>query len=141
MIEQDEKLLLMDLCARIPYGVMCEVDYCDDPVVLEGIPNTDTFLFCNGVIERYASQIKPYLRKISSITEEEERELNGLLPEVYDFSFRMDELLELIQTQNEIPFRYIDWLNRNHFDYRGLIEKELALEAPEGMYNTRTKEN
>ena len=28
-----------------------------------------------------------------------------------------------------------DWLNAHHFDYRGLIEKGLAIEAPEGMYN------
>ena len=32
-----------------------------------------------------------------------------------------------------------DWLNAHHFDYRGLIEKGLALEAPDGMYNTKIK--
>jgi hypothetical protein len=72
---------------------------------------------------------KPYLRPISSITDEEERELNGLLSEVYDFSFRMEELLEDIQMQNGIPFHYIDWFNKNHFDYRRLIEKGLANDA------------
>jgi hypothetical protein len=34
---------------------------------------------------------------------------------------------------------YIDWLNKHHFDYRGLIEKGLALEAPEGMYSIKDK--
>ena len=29
-----------------------------------------------------------------------------------------------------------DWLNAHHLDYRGLIEKGLALEAPEGIYKT-----
>ena len=31
-------------------------------------------------------------------------------------------------------FRRIDWLNAHHFDYRGLIEKGLALEMPKDMY-------
>ena len=35
--------------------------------------------------------------------------------------------------------KIIDWLNKHHFDYRGLIEKELALKAPEGMYNIKKK--
>ena len=34
------------------------------------------------------------------------------------------------------PQNAIDWLNAHHFDYRGLIEKGLALEAPKGMYKT-----
>jgi len=38
--------------------------------------------------------------------------------------------------EDSIP-KYIDWLNASHFDYRGLIEKGLALEAPEGMYEVK----
>ena len=30
----------------------------------------------------------------------------------------------------------VDWLNAHHFDYRGLIDKGLAFEAPEEMYKT-----
>jgi hypothetical protein len=33
--------------------------------------------------------------------------------------------------------KLIDWLNAHHFDYRGLIDKGLAIEAPEGMYNLK----
>ena len=31
-------------------------------------------------------------------------------------------------------YKSIDWLNEHYFDYRGLIGKGLALEAPKGMY-------
>jgi hypothetical protein len=36
---------------------------------------------------------------------------------------------------NDNSFVLFDWYNKNHFDYRGLIEIGLAIEAPEGMYN------
>jgi hypothetical protein len=63
------------------------------------------------------------------MTEEQEMEFKGLLSEVYDFSFRMEELLEFIQSQKDIPFRFIDWLIKNNFDYRGLIPMGLAIDA------------
>ena len=45
-------------------------------------------------------------------------------------------------------YKTIDWLNAHHFDYRtiydedkkkymSMIEKGLAIEAPEGMYNIK----
>ena len=62
--------------------------------------------------------VKPYLRPMSSMTEEEKGE--------YQAFFNYDGV--------EYPEEYIDWLNAHHFDYRGLIEKGLALKASEGMY-------
>ena len=138
MTDQDEKILLTDICARIPYGVMCDVDYYDGPLVLEGIPNTDTFLFCNGVIERYASQVRPYLRPMSSMTEEEITELHKehlkderMFTECIERSKNGDDSMR----GKVITHFAVDWCNKKMFDYRGLIEKGLALEAPEGMYN------
>lgn len=122
MEENLKQLLLKDLCARLPYHTIVKYRNAD----------VDLTQYIRSV---KLTECKPYLRPISSITEEEERELNRLLPEVYDFTFRMEELLELIQMQKEIPFHYLDWLNAHHFDYRGLIEKGLALEAKKGMYN------
>ena len=139
MTKEEKELVLKDLCARLPYGVHVEISWeyskTDVYTSLEyyEFPNIDSLL--NIFWDEKCISIKPYLRPISSITEEEERELNGLLPEVYDFTFRMDELLELIQTQKEIPFHYIDWFNAHHFDYRGLIEMGLALKAPEDLYD------
>ena len=66
--------------------------------------------------------IKPYLRSMSSMTEEEVDEFTQF--DVYANG-------EYIMPNYEV----IDWLNAHHFDYRGLIKKDLALEAPKGMYN------
>lgn len=139
MTQEEKELVLKDLCARLPYGVHVEISWeyskTDVYTSLEyyEFPNIDSLL--NMFWDEKCVSIKPYLRPMDSMTEGEERELNGLLPEVYDFTFRMDELLELIQTQKEIPFHYIDWFNAHHFDYRGLIEMGLALKAPEDLYD------
>ena len=71
--------------------------------------------------------VKPYLRPMSSMTLEERFEYNGLINYVADFSFEL------------MSWKVYDWLNKHHFDYRGLIEKGLALEAPEGMYNLNNR--
>jgi hypothetical protein len=78
-------------------------------------------------------KIKPYLRPMSSMTDEEKRQYRELCDE---------DIRQLTYVQTVHPglkyktscHRSIDWLNAHHFDYRGLIEKGLALEAPEGMY-------
>ena len=62
--------------------------------------------------------IKPYLRPMSSMTEEELKELNIIFDNC-DTEYRVEAQ---------------DWLDAHHFDYRGLIEKGLALKAPEGIY-------
>ncbi len=69
-------------------------------------------------------EFKPYLRPMSSMTEEELREYEELCF-IYDTS------------DGTVLFgkNGLDWLNAHHFDYRGLIPMGLALEAPEGMYN------
>ena len=139
---QEEKLLLTkDLCGRLPYGVKCYVpvenctmeltgkrlnyfcfhkdvwgiDYSHEfEVVLD--PLNDTH---NGYV------IKPYLRPMSSMTEEERKEYNEYL-----FHGASIGLMSNTETACEL----IDWLNKKMFDYRGLIPMHLALEAPEGMY-------
>ena len=144
MTQEEKDLVVKDLCAKLPYktrvryifsfaGAACITGYSEEGIL--SYDKLQEFSLSNvGYETRRVANILPYLRPISSITEEEERELNGLLSEVYDFTFRMDELLELIQMQKEIPFHYIDWLNEHHFDYRGLIQKCLAIEAPKDMY-------
>jgi hypothetical protein len=134
MEQTNKELLIKDLAGRLPYGVKIQTDYTDTKT-LEGIQFPNYIGISDGYYSLDDMECKPYLRPISSITDDEERELNGLLSEVYDFTFRMDELLEFIQMQKEIPFRYIDWFNSHHFDYRGLIPMGIALEAPEYMYN------
>lgn len=127
MTSEDKELLLKDLCARFPYRVKVQYDnqVCklvvinDDYTVLllgeDGYkPNIEDDLFLN--IEK----VKPYLRLMSSMTEEEMTEYKHFVA----FSGNPTG-----------SANFIDWLNAHHFDYRGLISKGLALEAPEGMYN------
>ena len=65
--------------------------------------------------------IKPYLRPMSSMTEDEK--------ETYQMFFNEDGLL------NTSIDTYLDWLLEGHFDFRGLISRGLAFEVPENFYN------
>ena len=72
---------------------------------------------------------KPYLRSMSSMTEEEKKEHDFYCGyKLYD-----DNIGESYLTEYDMP-DYIDFLLSHHFDFRGLIQMGLALEAPEGMY-------
>ena len=122
MTQEDKQLLLKDLSARLPYGVIVsikEVDSDKKPWFGE-LSCKDLDCFIHDVA--YES-IKPYLRPMSSMTEEE------------FFNYKHLDLLDYSNDGFEMPnFRSIDWLLSHHFDFRGLIEKGLALEASEGMY-------
>ena len=131
MTSEKKQLLLKDLCARLPYQPLCkkvdtEDDFCECDAPL-GYSLRD--LVDNKII------IKPYLRPMSSITEEEENEWHGLnidplFEAVGEQHTRIEDLMLRVKSQ----YRPLDWLNAHHFDYRGLIDRGLALEAPEGMY-------
>ena len=133
MTQEDKELLLKDLCARLPYGVTCQIE---DEIrfIGEKSPYYD-YILSERHIDLFRNHkdfyIKPYLRPMSSMTEEERNEY---------FSFRNQELQRVAFAEvgrEEAISEVIDWLNAHHFDYRGLIEKGLALEAPEDMYNFR----
>ena len=135
MTREEKELLLADLCARLPYDVM--VDYESHIYMLNEIDPA-----CKDIgyitvrvqeVERLTcaesamiEDIKPYLRPMSSMTEEEINEFHKLRFIHVDYGL---EPLQCVLSVNEI-----DWLLAHHFDYRGLIEKGLAIEAPEGMY-------
>ena len=123
---------MKDICCRLHSNVKLSYK-CNHTHILKGITKAGLVIIydinTNGITTTNVENIKPYLFPISSITEEQEIEFRGLLSEVYDFSFRMEELLESIQSQKDIPFRFIDWLVQNNFDYRGLIPKDLAINA------------
>ena len=129
MNKEDKELLLQDLCARLPYGVKVKFAI---PTLLVSVRNDRDGI--KVITESTYSEhiyniedIKPYLRPMSSMTEEEKNEyLNTFKKSIIG----TDEEDGRVWTVDSI-----DWLNAHHFDYRGLIEKGLALEAPEGMYN------
>ena len=114
MTQEEKDLLLKDLSARLPYGahlftnskhhirlltISHDIDY-DEQYWINGLYDVD--------------EIKPYLRPMSSMTEEERKEHN---------SHRLSKW----STYSEYCVNVIDWLNAHHFDYRGLIEKGLAI--------------
>lgn len=127
MKQEDKQLLLTDLCARLPYKTMvkCITDYRHE---------FDEELSVMHIMNFYQFDTKPYLRPMSSMTEEEKKEAkeNGCI--IYHDTSPKNKGLMVIASP-----KGIDWLNAHHFDYRGLIEKGLALEAPEGMYYLKKK--
>ena len=133
MTKEEKDLLLKDLCARLPYGVKCLVNFDDgtkDIMTLKtGLPNSfGKWDFYNENCSGCSNIFKPYLRPISSMTEEEREEFRKT-GGVMSYSPQHDTWA----ISAFAPEAY-DWLNKNKFDYRGLIEKGLALEATEGMY-------
>ena len=133
MTQEDKELLLKDLCARLPYGVMMGNRKDNTSYRLTGHDIEDAE-FDDDFDDL------PYLRPMSSMTDEERKELKFILREK---SFAIDCHNELIiYTNPEYDcdhyfsdfYEVQDWLNAHYFDYRGLIEKGLAIEAPEGMY-------
>lgn len=125
MTTEEKQLLLKDLCARLPYGLVIKKKVCHTYQIEElndiGYGQRTDEIYVNGYPIK---QSKPYLRPISSMTEEEKELMKGSV-------ICFNELEGNCTLFDEIG---LDWLNANHFDYRGLIEKGLALEAPEGMY-------
>ena len=129
MIKEDRELLIKDLSARFPYGVKCTTKSMWNGIyTIVGYKDNRFFLDCpiynEGDDEWMIESIVPYLRPMSSMTEEEKEEFSMLAVGTHLFKGPL------------IPsYDTLDWLNAHHLDYRGLIEKGLALEAPEGMYN------
>ena len=136
MTQEDKESLLKDLCARLPYGVKIELTWwvmdegtCMsttlEPDHIEQIRNDEL-----GDVE-----IKPYLFPMSSMTDEQcnkfyygfvenETDYNDFKKYYFD-SCLWNKVLTTIDDCGDI----IDWFNKNHFDYRGLIEKGLAIDA------------
>ena len=143
MTQEEKKLLLKDLCARSFYGVMCD-RLGQTKKLLSVSPNKD---YCieldNGEYtpNKYkVEDVKPYLRPMSSMTEEEREACADFVYRQSDEPCWIDEYgsLNLYGGNDFIDGYtfscYLDWLTEHHFDYRGLIEEGLALEAPEDMY-------
>ena len=119
MTQEQKELLLKDLCARLPYGVICKDDYAKVEGKLSQIGiNYDMCLLSDdyGKTEwAYIPNCKPYLFPLSSMTEEQEEEYNSL---------NCWELGCFPHTEDAI-----DYLNANQFDYRGLIPMGLAIDT------------
>ena len=128
MTQEKKQLLLKDLCARIPYDTLVQYNPGaygkPEKCLLCGIDGEDIYLNVDSDPFEI-NDIRPYLRPMSSMTKEERL--------VYEQRFHdVGRSIDVIDADDVVS--HIDWLLSHHFDYRGLIEKGLALEAPEGMY-------
>jgi len=146
MTQEEKQLLLKDICARLPYGVK----YCRDSwnyewdqemSVVEVLEDIDKDGYINYHKVYKIEDIKPYLRPLSSMTEEEKKEYKSFFS-IGEYScggsLNGEEYEYIADSPDDISqsICLFDWLNAHHFDYRGLIPKGLALEAPEDMYKT-----
>ena len=118
MTQKDKELLYKDLSARLPYRVKVNEAVQGD-FTLIGLIKERAFTTCEteGCHNDFPIEcIKPYLFPFSSVTEEQKKEYQYIIERwMYDSSYSISDIT--------------DWLNKNHFDYRGLIEKGLAIDA------------
>ena len=130
MTQEDKELLLKELCARLPYGIKIELTnkgYHHENIAKRGDKTIDTLKGFTGKYftihhdnpldwnwadnEIEVEDIKPYLFPISSMTEEQK--------------------VDMIKSSCGIGSdkNVFDWYNKNHFDYRGLIPLDLAIDV------------
>ena len=133
MNQKDKELLFKDLSARLLYHVRVKV-WLKDGTTEEGaldLEHNYADVLLNAFYYNKIIDIKPYLRSMSSMTEEESKE------------YRKTQITKWVKSvdctnggyyEHRDTLKTFDWLLAHHFDYRGLIEKGFALEAPEGMY-------
>lgn len=120
MTKEDKDLLLKDLCARLPYSVKIAVQswderewkYIDRVDVLYSVNGDEYIKSVNEDYEFGLEDIKPYLFPLSSMTVKQRDSYRFLTSPAYTS-----------------PVKLINFFHKNHIDYRGLIEKGLAIDA------------
>ncbi len=149
MTQEDKELLITDLCSRLSYDVKISVN--DKVESLEGINTLDNVAEYGSFLSSDIEEVKPYLFPLSSMNEEQKEELNRITNGkfnscgTYIDNCKPRNWSEWGTTEyNWIRHHDVDllhtWLNKNHFDYRGLIEKGLALDASHlNIYNNDTE--
>ena len=120
-----KELLLKDLCARLPYGVKVKTNNIH---ILRLGTHTRVGEYVTDVIE----PCKPYLFPLSSMTEEQREEFLNIQTE--ERQILLNALIEYKSGKYDkipiiAPYKQIEWLNKNHFDYRNLINKNLAIDC------------
>ena len=144
MTQEQKELLFKDLCARLPYGVKVRYSSYKEFITctLHSITPVydNVYLWSKNACFNLASisKIKPYLFPMSSMTDKQAKEIQEIIGDPnYACIMRKTGGLELwldsIDTDPTIwldtIFEVQDYLNKNKFDYRGLIKKGLAIDA------------
>lgn len=141
MTQENKELLSKDLCARLPYGVKIKTEYFTKATLVE-IRKNISYGACKDLLVTYdisgeetpyqseersstISKIKPYLFPLSSMTEEQKKEYRKIC--------ELDTEILSKHPMDGSPFPAMynsqDWFDAHHFDYRGLIPMDLAIDA------------
>ena len=127
MTQEDKELLIKDLCARLPYGVVIHFDEKtnEDDERLYGMRENGGKFLINDAF--YIEEVKPYLFPLSSMTEEQ---INDCPINETNLNIIKSNIgYGIIEMPWRLSYLFVDWCNKNHFDYRGLIPKGLAIDA------------
>ena len=126
MTQEEKELLLKDLCARLPYGVI--VKYKQKTLYPVG-EYTVNVKADDDILQHRLKHLdfKPYIRPMSSLTEEEKEYIKRRF--CYENWTDFNDFFNHYKIDVEDSYIFIDWLNAHHFDYRCLIEKGLAIDA------------
>ena len=139
MTQEDKNLLLIDICGRLPHKTW--VQYEGREWLATGYGHGRVSLLSSifssvGGPCPLVEEVRPYLRPMSSMTDSEYKEYDNATD--LDAADSSETLKANLAAKSRVRvskwYHGTDWLNAHHFDYRGLIEKGLALEAPEDMY-------
>ena len=126
MTQKDKELLLKDICARLPYGVKGIIEGGDVITTpLKWYAEQSLELSINYMVVK--NGWRPYLLPLSSMTEEQKKEYNNWKHEVFVCHYEYGDVVEEVELFDS-PESF-EYLIANHFDYRGLIEKGLAIDA------------
>ena len=132
MTEKDKELLLKDLCARLPYGVKISIPDLwtqkREIEILDEIFKGDDGLYRVNSKGQCIEHIRPYLFPLSSMTEEQKREYEDTLV-YHDYTKGGWTIAKTFNDEYVIPYWFVDFCNKNHLDYRGLIPKGLAIDC------------
>ena len=132
MTQEYKELLLKDLCARLPYGVMVKDELGRINKLVIGNADLVRLYYNDFSIYGENALSLPFLRPLSSITDEELHEVQEILGKSVEICNGFINIVEILQ-EKIFSFRELqgvfEWLLKNHFDYEGLIEKGLAIDA------------
>jgi hypothetical protein len=149
MTQEQKELLIKDLCGRLPYGVILQIGYATAKGVgvMEYNDEIMSPALLHDILTTEYSHVKPYLRPMSSMTEEDVQEIRDRLNSISigrtitkenfekccDFLWftKMSSFECVSEKMMDVVISYLD---KNMFDYRGLIPMGIALEAPKDMY-------
>ena len=144
MTQENKELLFKDLCARLPYGVKFlreswNFEWDQELSVIEVLEDIDKDSYINNTKVYSIEDIKPYLLPLSSMTDKQAKEIQEIVgnPDNACIIRKTDGLELWLNSIDTDPTIWVDTIfevqdylkKKNHFDYRGLIEKGLAIDA------------